>query len=106
MGFVVLGDLVDVVLVLVFKLVDLKHGLDTGVSPFRQDAQTYVTRVYELIDLFSSQVLALLEVARYVLNNMLFIVFQVDAYEVLVFDEPPALLDASLDYPDLTLGEF
>jgi hypothetical protein len=106
--FVVLGDLVDVVLVLVLQLVNLEHGLDTGIASFGENAQTDITLVDELVEHVSGEFLvpSLFEVTSYILDYSLGIILQVDADEVLVFYESPTLLNASFHYPHLPFGQL
>lgn len=101
-GFVALSHLVDVVLVLVLQFVDLEHGLDAGIASLGQNAQADVALVDEVVDRVSAQT----TIHGYTLNQRLSVILQVDADEVLVLDEPPALLNASFHDPDLSLGQL
>lgn len=90
-------------LVLVLKFVDLKHGLDTSISSFGEDAKNDIAFIDEVVNFFDWNLIFIARLVDDALQESLVIIHEVNAEQVLVFHKSPALFQSALNKPDFVL---
>jgi len=99
-------NFVQVLRVLVLQLVHLQHGLDAGISSFCENSELNVATHNEVFDFFQGERVLLLGERFNTMEEVLRVVFEVDAEEELVLDELPPLLEASFEEPDPPIADL